>query len=367
MVLENLLQNPLIQDNLDVLLQNPYLQNNYIQALVILLLVYIASKTLIFVIANVVHKITDRTRTKVDDVIIERTKGTWVHVLLFVGVRLAFAPLELGTGITETTVHILNSIIIILLTKIVVTMVDVFLDIWGKSWAKKTKSSIDDQLLPLVHSLSLAVFSLLGLMFLLQEWGIEITGLLAGVGVAGLALSFAIKDSLANIFGGISLVLDKTFKVGDKIKLQSGEMGIIQDIGLRSTKIRTFDNELLIVPNGQLANSRVVNYKLPDLSARIVIEFGVAYGTKIEKVKKVVVGTINKIKNVTKDDESKKPKVLFMNMGDSSLNFKAFFWVGDTGEMFATKEKATCMIYDALNKAKINIPFPTQTVHLKKK
>jgi len=217
--------------------------------------------------------------------------------------------------------------------------------------------------LPLSKKIINAIFIIFAVIWILKLWNVDVTGLLAGVGIAGIAIGFAIKDSLANIFGGISLLFDKAFQVGDMIELESGIKGVVDDIGIRSTRVRTFNNELMIIPNGQLANGRVTNYNQPTLSARVVVSFGVEYGTKHEKVKKLVLDTVAKISNMLDDPA---PVVVFTSMGDSALLFEAKFWVKNISERYETKEKATCMIYDALNKAKIGIPFPTRTVHVKK-
>ena len=245
-------------------------------------------------------------------------------------------------------------------------ILNILISVWGKKWAEKTESTLDDELLPLMHKASNIVAIIIGSFFILDVWKIDVTGLLAGVGVAGLAIGFAVKDSLANIFGGISIILDKAIKVNDVIKLENGSTGTIVDVGLRSTKIRTWNNELLIIPNGTLANSTIQNYKKPDLSVRAEITFGVEYGSDIDKVKEVVERTLKKVPKVVKKDDEKPIQILFLNMGDSALEFKARFWVKNYGDKFSTKIRATEDIYKSLNKSKIGIPFPTRTVYLKK-
>jgi len=201
-------------------------------------------------------------------------------------------------------------------------------------------------------------------MFILDLWGIQLMPLVASLGIAGIAIAFALQNTLGNIFGGISVVLDKSVKSGDVIRLDKDTYGTVLDVGFRSTKIRTWNNEVIIIPNGKLADSRIQNYILPEPSVRINLPFSVEYGSDIDKVKKVVLDEIKKLKNVLKDP---KPKIMFLEMGDFSLNFKVYFWVPSFKERFKTKEKANCLIYDALNKAKIGIPFPTRTIYMKKR
>ncbi|MFC1755226.1 mechanosensitive ion channel family protein [Thermoproteota archaeon] len=340
-----------------------YIPNRWLQALILLILVYAISKVVVWVMKHTVRTITRKTRTKIDDEILDKTKGPIAWLLITIGARLALIPLELESASVGFVSHLLNTASIIIIALVLARVTSTLIDNWGNRWARKTKSSIDDALIPIFHKFSKVVFVLLTIFFVFSEWNIDITGILAGVGIAGLALGFAVKDSLSNIFGGISLILDKAVQVGDYIEV-NGTSGEVVDVGLRSTRIRTWDNELLIMPNGTLANSEFKNWKLPNLKARIIVDFGVEYGTKHEKVRKIVHEVIKKHKNILKDP---KPIVRFREMGDSALTFGAYVWVNDIAEKWATKEKIVSDIYDALNKAKIGIPYPQMDVHVKKK
>jgi len=348
------------------ILNIPYLDNQYLKAFIVLLIFYLLSITIAFILKRYVLTFTKKTKTHIDDIIVEKCHKPFTYFLFFVGVKIAVNILTLSTSLMTSVQHILNSIMIIIVTYALITIINVILDIWGYEFAKKTKSTIDDDVIPLLRKTSRFILIIMASIFILKEWDIDVTGLLAGVGIAGLAIGFAIKDSLANIFGGIQIILDKTYKVGDIIKLDDGDMGKVTDIGLRSTKIRTWDNELLIVPNGNLANSKIQNYELPDLSARIVIDFGVEYGSNIDNVKTTVLNVIKKTTHIMTTDNNKAPSVMFMSMGDSALLFKAFCWVPDISLKFTTKEHLTCNIYNALIKNKIGIPFPTRTIYMKK-
>jgi MscS family membrane protein len=233
---------------------------------------------------------------------------------------------------------------------------------WLNNWATKTESTADDRLIPLLAKILKAVAIILGFFFVFDTWNINLSPLLATAGIAGIAIGFAVRDSLANILGGLQLVLDRTFKVGDMIELESGEKGVILDIGIRSTKLRTFDNEVIYIPNGLLANTKIKNFTVPDLSVRVNVNFGVEYGSDPEKVRSVVLDAVKKIDNVIERPE---PVVQFLNMSDSSLDFVARVWVQSYTEGYSTKLKATDEIYNALNTANIGIPFPTRTVFTK--
>ena len=336
-----------------------YLQNKYIFAVLILVAFAISAKLLLFIFEKYLQALVKKTKTEVDDIIIEKTKRPAFYFLLAIGLKLALLHLEIN-GIVNSLVNTLMALVFVF---IIARIVDVIIDVWGATFAKRTKSKIDDVLLPLFHKFTKVVFVVIGILWTLKIWNINIAPYLAGAGILGLVLGFALQDSLKNIFGGVTLLLDKTFKIGDKIKIESGEVGTIYDIGLRSTKLVTYDNEVIYIPNGYLANSRVQNYTRPSPKVRVGVEFGVEYGSNPAKVIALIVGTLKGLGDILSDPE---PAVHFLAMGDFSLNFKAYFWVEKWGDAYSKKLEATEAIYNALNKAKIGIPFPTRTVYLKK-
>ena len=336
--------------------------NNWLDIIVAILILLVFSKVLTFIIEKVVKAFTRRTKTKLDDLLIDRLGSIIVWLFFFIGIRAFILPL-----LDIPVLNKLNdSIIIILITIGVIGVFDVLIEHWGKKWATKTKATIDDALLPLFHNFSRIGFAVIGFILILHVWKINITPFLASLGVAGIVLAFALQNTLGNVFGGISLILDKNFKVGDLIKLSSGESGTIIDVGIRSTKLQTFDNELLIIPNGKLADSIIRNFAQPDLYARIKISCGVEYNSDIDKVRKLILDTLNKMPVVIKKDNNHPIQVLFNEMGDFALKFDAIFWVKDYNQRIAAKSEATENLYKALTKSKVGIPFPTQTVYIKK-
>ncbi len=336
-----------------------YLQNKYILSLLILISFFVLAKAILFIFVHYFEKFTARTKTTLDDLIIERIEKPLFYLILVYGLKLAV----LNLGINGMATKIINSLMALVFILIAARGADIAIEIWGKAFAKKTKTKIDDAILPLFHKASKIIFVIVAFIWVLDICEINVTPYLAGVGISGLVLGLALQDSLKNIFGGITLILDRTYRIGDKIKLESGEIGIIHDVGLRSTKLITYDNEIIYIPNGYLANSRVLNYTRPTPKARVSVNFGVEYGTEVEKVKRVVLDTVKTMSEILEDPA---PTVQFLEMGDFALQFTLRFWVAKWDQAYDKKVEATEKVYDALNKAKINIPFPTRTVYLKK-
>ena len=337
-------------------------QYKYIRSLIVLILFYLLSKLVVLVSQKIILRLTKKTKTEIDDLIVRKTNKPISIILLLIGIRLALLPIGVKQYILDITENIISSLIIAVITYIVIVVFDIFIDNWGKSIAEKTSSSVDDQLIPIFHRFSRISISIIGLLFIFTVWGIQIGPLLTSLGIAGVAIAFALQNTLGNIFGGVSIILDKSVKVGDKIKLDADTMGTVMDVGLRSTKIQTWDGELITIPNGKLADSRILNFVQPEPKVRVVIDFGVEYGSDTSKVKRIVLDIITKTPGVLKDPM---PKVMMTEMGDFALKFKALFWVEKFDIKFDTKVLITEEIYNELRKADVGIPFPTRTVYLR--
>lgn len=355
----------LIYRNIQTKSMYSFVPNQYLNAAVIFMAAVIISKVVQWITQNIVLKITAKTKTDFDDILVEKTSPILFYTLILIGLKLAISTIDLTNNVGQIVTTITTTIIYLTVIYVVAVAVDLFLVRFGTKFTEKTKSSMDDQVLNLIHKASTIAIWIVGLLLILSLWGVQIAPLLASLGVAGIAIAFALQTSLGNVFGGISLILDKNIKIGDVIDVSNDgmQMGKVKDIGLRSTKIQTFDNEVIIVPNGQLSESTFKNIAQPNNKQRIVIPFGVAYGSNIEKVKKVALSVIPKIPAL---DDSETPSVKFLEMADSSLNFKLYFYITDFKQKLTAIDVANTELYNALNKAKIEIPFPQMDVHMKK-
>lgn len=344
-----------INDAIQFISSNLYL--NFLAVLVITLIIAFFAK---IILRKVLKPLAKKTKTKIDDLIIKSLSSIIFYIVLLLGVKVGLQQFEFKTTIYDS---LINTFLIVVITILLLKIISNFALQWTKEWKFKTKTTADERLIPFLQRILKAIVVILSVIFVFNAWKINISPLLATAGIAGLAVGLAVKDSLSNILGGLQLVLDKTFKVGDKVQLESGELGVIMDIGLRSTKLRTYDNEVIYIPNGYLANAKIKNFTQPDFSIRANVNFGVEYGSEPKKVQKVVLEAIKKIDTVIEEPE---PAVLFLKMSDFSLDFVARAWVKSYTDAYSTQLKMTDEIYNALNKANIGIPFPTRTVYTKK-
>ena len=333
--------------------------NDYLRFLLIVVISFIAAFVIKMITRKILKPLAKKTKTKIDDLVVKSISSIIFYFSLFFGVKIGLQHFEFEEPTLE---NVINSLLIIVIVLFFLRIIDNFSKQWLKEWKSKTRTTADERLVPLLQKILKAVVLILAVFFILTSWNVNIAPLLTTAGIAGIALGLAVKEPIVNILGGLQLVLDKTFKVEDRIELESGETGMIQDIGLRSTKIRTFDNESIYVPNGYLANAKIKNFTQPDVSLRINVFFGVVYGSDPEKVKTVVLSAIRKVKTVIPEPE---PLVQFIKMGDFSLDFVARAWVKEYINAFVTKVELTEVIYKALGEAHIGIPFPTRTVYTK--
>jgi small-conductance mechanosensitive channel len=219
---------------------------------------------------------------------------------------------------------------------------------------------------------NMGYYTILVLAFLsaLKAVGLDLSSLTIVAGALSVGIGFGLQNIVSNFVSGIILMFENSIKVGDYIQIDDNTKGEVIDISMRSTIIRTNDNIDLIIPNQTFIQNNVINWTLRDDIVRFRIPFGVEYGSDIDEVERVVLEALKNsnlpyVKNHPKYDVT--PYVVFEEMGDSSLNFELFVWINgeDARRPRRTKSKFLKLIYNALNKAGIGIPFPQQDLHIK--
>jgi len=220
-----------------------------------------------------------------------------------------------------------------------------------------------EDIIPFLQNVGgLAIF--LGLLFvLLRIWGVDVTPLLASAGVLGIAVAFAAQDSVANLFGGISIFIDKPFRVGDQILIEGSQKGRVYHIGARSTKLKTLGNVLVTIPNSVMVTNPIYNETGYDPKIRVYVELGVAYGSDLDEVEKTIMRVLGKNDLVIEYPE---PLVLFTDFAESAISVLAIGTVENPSKLGIAKHQLIKEIYSALNEANIEIPFPQRAVHLRK-
>lgn len=237
------------------------------------------------------------------------------------------------------------------------------LEWYGRKIAPHTETELDEQLIPFARRVVMILVSIIGVIILLSRFEVDVSGLVATLGIGSLAIALAAQASLADTISGFIIMIDRPYRIGDRIEIQDLDTwGDVMDIGLRSTRIRTRDNRMVIVPNSVMSKSLIVNYSYPDSTYRIQIHVGVAYGTDIELARNTLIEAVRKVEGVLPDQ---KVEALFLEFGESALIFRVRWWLNsyvDTRRMFDSVNTA---MYRALAEAGIEIPNTIRDVYHK--
>ena len=204
---------------------------------------------------------------------------------------------------------------------------------------------------------------ILGLILILQAFGVKITPLLTALGVGGLAVALALQDTLSNLFAGIQLIASGKTNMGDFIELENGKRGFITDINWRNTTIQTVGNNTVVVPNSTLSNSIIENFFLSDRQITFYINVGVGYESDLDVVERVSIEEAKKVIAASEGGVSDfEPFVRFYNFGDSSIDLKVFVRVEEYADQFVITSELIKQIQKRYQKEGINIPFPIRTI-----
>ena len=335
---------------------------SYIVAIIILIIFFILAQITNFLFNKVFKVLTAKTKNDTDDKIIKILNMPIFYSVVLLGVYQSFDYIGMLAKYSDDFSRVMKSLVVIIWIYAIAKLANVIISELGFKFAEKTKSTLDDELMPLFQKLSNIIIYFAGIMILLKTWNIDITPLLASAGIMGFVIAFAAQDTLSHLFGGISIYFDKPFKVGDRVQLESGEIGDVLEIGIRSTRIKTFDETVVILPNSKIANSKIINYNQPAAKIKEKIKIGVAYGSDINKVKKILLDIAEKTEGVEKKPA---PSVYFTDFLDHALEFVIVTWVDSPGEKFMVKTKINEEIYRRFNEEGIQIPYPTQDIYLR--
>jgi MscS family membrane protein len=249
---------------------------------------------------------------------------------------------------------------------ILATLLHSIIHIYGRSFAEKSETDMDDRLIDLLELVIRYVIWFAALMAILKVFEIDVTPLLAGAGIAGIAVALAAQDFISNFFGGAIITVDKPFKVGDRIKVDD-YYGDVISVGTRSTRIKTLDYQIVTIPNNKLTTNIIINYSEPDPKLRITIPITVAYGSDPLRVKKILLDIAHDaIKNTEYFLEDPAPTVFFEEFAESSLNFVLKIWMRKYNLPDEAKDSINCRIAERFTREAIEIPFPQMDVHMKK-
>ncbi len=345
-----------VQAGLDILGPNPWLR-----AAVMIVAALVVAFVVERLIVATIGRLVGRTSTLLDDELIERSRRPVFMTIFIAGLVIATQQLKLSEGITNITVSALQTILILSWLGFALRFFSILLSALSRVHEKY--EFIQPSTLPLFDNTAKIIVAGAGVYLAFLAWNIDVTALLASAGIVGLALSFAAQDTLSNVFGGMSILADRPYRVGDFINLDSGERGEVTHIGLRSTRLLTRDDVEVSIPNSVMGNAKIVNEAGgPHEKFRIRIAVGVAYGSDIDRVEALLLEVATEHEEVCTTPE---PRVRLRGFGNSSLDFELLAWVARPILRGRITHELNCAVYKTFGAHNVEIPFPQRDVHVR--
>jgi len=332
-----------------------------ISVVVFLVTAFLGRWIIKLIFQRVIRRLTGFTKTTLDDVILDAIAPPLYWLAVIYAFRFAMDRLSFIFEVLRFDVEQIYFVLFLLIGFAVAWRLITNLAIWYEQrLASGDKMELSRQLMPFLRRVALILLTVIIIIILLDRFNIEVSGFVTTLGIGSLAIALAAQATLSDTISGFVIMIDRPYRIGDRIELLDlNTWGDVIDIGLRSTRIRTLDNRMVIVPNSVISKSLVVNHSYPNSLYRLQNHVGVAYGSDIEKARKVIIEAVKTVEGVLTD---RPVEALFLEFGDSSLVFRVRWWLDsyvDTRRMF---DKVNTAIYGALNEANIEIPFPQRVV-----
>jgi MscS family membrane protein len=329
--------------------------------LMLIMAAYLFGKLLKIVISYSLMKVVSRTNTKADDHLVEYLTHPLVLTTVTLALMLAVSAFNMSKGLHDALLSMLATILLFSWMRAGLRTARILLELVADNHHRF--EIVEKRTIPIFDMTIKILLVGLGAYIFLLIWGINPTAWLASAGVIGIAVGFAAKDSLANLFSGIFIVADAPYKIGDYIVLDSADRGQVTHLGMRSTRLLTRDDVEVTIPNAVIANAKIINESGgPWVKHRIRVPVGVAYGSDVDEVCSVLEEMAKGHPEVVKQPE---PRVRMRAFGASSLDFELQFWIDHPELRGRIRHDLLIAIYKAFEKRAIEIPFPQTDIHLR--
>ncbi len=334
----------------------------YSEAFLALMATVILAKVLYYIIKKYVQALVEKTETDLDDLLLKALETPFLLFVLILGLNFAVGLLTLPADIAGVFANLVKVLLIVNCAAVVAAIMDVLCDEFLTPYAKKSESKLDDQLVPIVKNGGRALVFILTALTIVSNFGYDITAVLGGLGIAGIAIGLAAQDTLSNVIGSAAIFTDRPFEIEDLVRVDA-VTGNVEEIGIRSTRIRTLDGTLVAIPNANVAKAAVENYSKA-AKRRIQIKLGLEYNTsskKMAKAKDILRDVLKSTKGVDPDDVG----VHFTDFADSQLLLMLTYHIVETSRLFDVQDEVNSRIKEEFEKAGIEFAFPSRTLYIK--
>lgn len=335
--------------------------SNWMLSLIIILGAIIVGKIVYWISNKFLKRITAKSSSKLDDILIDMIEEPVVFAITIAGIWLGLERLHFSDGIDNWLTKIYHILIAINITWFVARFLDAIIREYVIPLTEKSENDLDDQIIPIVRKGIRTVIWVVGIIVALNNAGYDVGALIAGLGIGGLALAMAAKESVSNMFGGIMVFTVKAFKVGDRIKI-NGFDGTITEISFQVSRMRTLEGRLVTIPNSLFIGNMVENVTA-EPTRKVVLNIGLIYDTKPEQIQ----SGMEILKNIstTSPNLDEGTVISFTDFGAYSLGITFIYYIKKESNIFDTQTEINLEVLKQFKSAGLEMAFPTQTIYTK--
>ncbi len=328
-------------------------------ALLIVVGALIVGKILYWVFGGVLRKLTQKTKTKFDDIILDMVEEPIVFAITVAGIWFGLQRLVLPTKIELLITDSIQFLVVLSITWLIARLLESLFAHYLAPLADRSENSLDDQLLPIARKGVRSTVWIVGVIVALNNAGYEVTAVITGLGIGGLALAMAAKDTVSNVFGGFTIFTDRPFSLKDRVRVD-GYDGTIEEIGIRSTRLRTLSGTLVTIPNAAFSGNSVENVSV-EPSRKIVLNLGLTYDTTPEAMEQAI--AVLKERHEAAGGVEEKIVVGFNGFGDFAMNILFIYYISKGADIVGTQTSINLEILKQFAAAGLEFAFPTQTLY----
>jgi len=337
---------------------------NWMISLIIIIGALILNNIIVLLNKHVIQKLTNKTNNRLDDILFQMLEAPVLLGIALFAIWLAAKRLDLGAPVENIISKSYKILTVVNITWFVARLVNALIEEYWVSKADNGKHKIlDTHLISILRRTILTVIWSLGIVMALNNIGIDVRALLGTLGIGGLAFALAAQDTIKNMFGGITIFTDRPFRIGDRVKVDKYD-GFIEDIGMRSTRLRTLEKRLVTIPNYKMVDAPVENISEEPMR-RVQMKLGLTYNTTPDKMNEAMI-ILKNIPNIVKDVSEKEIVVAFTDFTDFSLVITFVYFIKKNADVMEIPSQVNSEILRSFNEANLQFAYPTQTVYVEK-
>lgn len=332
-------------------------------SLLIIVCAFLLNKGISLLNKNVIQKITAKSRNRLDDILVKTLESPVLLGIALVAVWFAARRLDLGTQADRVIYRAYQILTVLNITWFLVKLTSALITEYLLPLSKEEEITrrLDESMIRILRRISVGIIWAIGIVMALNNAGVNVGALLASLGIGGLAVALAAQDTLKNFLGGLTIFMDRPFRIGDRIITGTYD-GFVEDVGIRSTRIRNFDRRIISIPNYKIVDAAVENVSIEPMR-RVVLKIGLTYDTSPEKMKEaisILKNTPQKVDEVFRDEIY----AYFTDFSDSALTITFIYFIKKEADVMETPSKVNMNILEEFNASGLNFAFPTRTVYI---